>query len=85
MKKPTNNRLDMTVYRHENHADDGTRDIMDAQDNRNRGDGETVSKVMTTFLMESDLKEQMRSHCRDKGLKIGDFINRAIRDALEQR
>lgn len=82
MKKPTNKRLDMTVYQRSEPVEGKPRDIMDAQDNTNRGDGEAVAKIMTTFMMEARLKEKMRSHCRANGLKMGDFINQAIREAL---
>lgn len=83
MKKAT--RLDMSV-----HATDGgkptargtRRDIMDTQDNANRGDGDVVAKVMTTFQMDAALKQRVKAHCRANGLKIGEFLNQAAREKL---
>lgn len=63
------------------------RDIMDNQDNASRGDGERkpAEKVMTTFQMDKQLKERLKSHCQSQGIKLGEFINRAIRQALEEQ
>ncbi|MBT1171744.1 hypothetical protein [Bifidobacterium sp. SO4] len=74
----------MKIYQREEPAIQ-TRDIMDNQDNYKRGDGEekSVGKVMTTFQMDKELKEQLKAYCKDRGLKMGDFINNAIKQALE--
>lgn len=72
----------MRIYRQESKP---SRDIMDNQDNTNRGDGtKPMTRVMTTFQMDKDLKEQLRDYCRSRGLKQGEFINNAIRKALEE-
>lgn len=72
----------MQIVRRQNTTPSG--DIMKIQDNTKRGDGEPVEKVMTTFQMDRDLKEQLKDFCKLRGLKQGEFINAAIRQALEE-
>lgn len=80
-------RLDMTLYpRDDDQRQEGAhrrKDVMDAQDNTRRGDGESIPKTMTTFQMETALKNQVKAHCRSTGLKLGEFLNQAARLKLE--
>ncbi|MBT1167252.1 hypothetical protein [Bifidobacterium simiarum] len=43
-----------------------------------------TEKVMTTFKMPADLKTELNAYCRKHGLRIGDWINQAIRERLER-
>ncbi|PLS29895.1 hypothetical protein Uis1B_2276 [Bifidobacterium margollesii] len=79
-------RLNMRIIPVETEKADEARpafDIMDAQDNRARGDGD-IPKVMTTFKMEAELKAELNAYCRERGLRIGDWINGAVRERLDR-
>lgn len=83
MKKATK-RLDMTFHPREELAETTATDIMEFQNNKDRGDGDPhTPKTMTTFQMETALKAELKSFCQQNGTKLGDCINRAVRQFLE--
>lgn len=83
MKKATG-RLTMSVQPRRELEGKPISGLMDVQDNVGRGDGETVSKVMTTFQMDVALKTELKRYCADTGMKMGDTINQAIARMLHE-
>ncbi|NEG90605.1 hypothetical protein [Bifidobacterium aerophilum] len=79
-------RSTMKVFRPQ--EQEAPRTIMDGQDHASRGDGidsidslEAV-KVSMAFRIEFGLQTRLREFCAVRGVKIGDFVNDAIREKL---
>lgn len=76
--KKASGRLTMSVRPRRELGGKPVSGLMDVQDNAGRGDGEAVRKVMTTFQMDADLKDELKRYCADNGMKMGETINRAV-------
>lgn len=76
--KKASGRLAMSVRPRRELEGKSVSGLMDVQDNSGRGDGEAVRKVMTTFQMDADLKDELKRYCADTGMKMGETINRAV-------
>ena len=77
-------RLDMSIHTPTELKGRELGSIMDAQNTVARGDGHG-KKVMMTFQVDETLKAELKSYCFDNGLKIGEAVNMAIREWLENR